>query len=289
MRFFFKSRKFKIAAAVTSVILVISIIAYIAGGILAPQSNLLGALAAPFQKMATSVSNNIEDFFKKLSSNESLILENAQLSEKINELNEKLADYDEMQNENEFYKDYLGIKDANSDYSFCDAVIISRDTTDVFGAFTIDKGSLQGIEQYDPVITSAGLVGYVSSVGLTSSKVTTVLDPKISVAAVDSRTGDAGVITGNIASVENGFTKLGNLQRTAAVAIGDYVVTAGGGVFPKGLLIGKIVNISQEEYTSVLYAETEPFVDISEIRQVMVITDFTGRNIIDISGAESYE
>lgn len=282
MRFFFKSRQFKTAAIVTAIVLVISIIARVAGGIISPQSNLLGVFMAPFQKIATSISSAVKDASLKMGDNEKLILENAQLSEQISILQEQIADYDEIKNQNEFYKDYLEIKENNADFMFCDAVIISRDTTDIFGGFTIDKGSLQGIECYDPVITDKGLVGYVTSVGLTFSKVTTILDPAISVAAVDSRTGDAGVITGELSFGEKGFTKLDRLQRTAAVAVGDYIVTAGGGVFPQGLLIGKISSISQNEYTSQLYAEIEPFEKLSEIRQVMVITDFTGRSIVDI-------
>ena len=287
MRFFFKSRKFKIAAALTALVLVVSIIARVAGGMMSPQSNLLGTLIAPFQKMVSAISGSITDFSETLKGSEALILENSQLKEQINELNGKVAEYDTLKNENEFYKNYLGIKENNPDFAFADAVIISRDTTDVFGGFTIDKGSLQGIKQYDPVITDAGLVGYVTSVGLTSSKVTTVLSPEISVSAVDSRTGDSGVISGNVGTIGKGYTKLNNLQRSAAVAVGDYVVTAGGGVFPKGILIGKIKNISQDEYTSVLFAEIEPFVNIGETRQVMVITDFAGKSIINMSGGEN--
>ena len=287
MRFFFKSRKFKIAAAVTALILVISIIARAAGGMLSPQSNLLGTLIAPIQKMATAISSSFKDFSENLKGSEALILENSHLKEQINELNGKVAEYDTLKNENEFYKNYLGIKNSNPDFTFCDAVIISRDNTDAFGGFTIDKGSLDGVEQYDPVITDAGLLGYVTSVGLTSSKVTTILSPEISVAAVDSRTGDSGVISGSVEAISKGYTKLSCLQRSAAVAVGDYVVTAGGGVFPKGILIGKIKNISQDEYTSVLYGEIEPFADIEEARQVMVITDFTGRSIINMAGGEN--
>ena len=282
MRFFFKSRQFKTAAIIVAVVLIISIIARALGGILAPQSNLLGVFIAPFQKIATTISAAVQDFSQKIGDNEKLILENAELDEQISELQEKVADYDEIKNQNEFYKDYLGIKEQNPDFHFTDAVIISRDTTDTFGGFTIDKGSLQGVECYDPVITDKGLVGYVTSVGLTFSKVTTILDPAISVAAVDSRTGDAGVITGELSFAEKGISKLTRLQRTAAVAVGDYIVTAGGGVFPQGLLIGKIGSISQNEYTSELYAEITPFVPLSEIRQVMVITDFTGRSLIDM-------
>ncbi len=287
MRFFFKSRKFKIAVALTALVLVVSIIARVAGGMMSPQSNLLGTLIAPIQKMVSAISGSITDFSETLKGSEALILENSQLKEQINELNGKVAEYDTLKNENEFYKNYLGIKESNPDFAFADAVIISRDTTDAFGGFTIDKGSLQGVEQYDPVITDAGLVGYVTSVGLTSSKVTSVLSPEISVSAVDSRTGDAGVVSGNVGTVGKGYTKLNNLQRSAAVAVGDYVVTAGGGVFPKGILIGKIKNISQDEYTSVLFAEIEPFVNIHEARQVMVITDFAGKSIINMSGGEN--
>ena len=287
MRFFFKSRKFKMAAIITAIVLVISIIARVAGGVISPQSNLLSILVAPFQRMATSVSNSVQDFFGKMGDNEALILENSQLKEQINSLNGKVADYDEMKTQNEFYKDYLGIKDNSPDFQFCDAVLISRDTTDAFGGFTIDKGSLQGVELYDPVITDEGLIGYVTSVGLTSSKITTLLDPSLNCSAVDSRTGDAGVVTGDLSSAEKGLCRLNNLQRSAAVAVGDYIVTAGGGVFPKGLLIGKINNISQDDYTAALYAEIEPFVNTADIRQVMVITDFTGRTIIEMSGGEN--
>lgn len=286
MRFFFKSRKFKIAATVVSVLLVLSILAHIAGGILSPQSDLLGALVAPFQKIATNISNSVTDLFQKFESNEQLILQNAALQSEINKLNEKIADYDILKNENDFYKNYLEIKSINPDFKFSNAVIISRDTTDSFGGFTINCGSLSGIEQYDPVITEAGLVGYISQVGLTSSKVTTILSPNISVGVTDSRTGDAGIVTGSVDVIAQGHTKMNNLQRASVVAVGDYIVTAGGGVFPSGILVGKITNIAKEQYSSALYAELEPFVKITEIRQVMVITDFAGKNIINMPSGE---
>lgn len=286
MRFFFRSRQFKTAAIITAVLLVISLLARIAGGMLSAQSNLLSTVMAPFQKIVTSVSNNLSDLSQKFQSNETLILENAQLRDEINKLNEKIADYDTKTNENNFYKNYLGIKENNPDFTFSDAVIISRDTTDAFGGFVIDKGTLHGIEAYDPVITDAGLVGYVTQVGMASSKVTTILSPEISVGVTDSRTGDAGVISGSLDVAAEKHTKMNNLQRTAAVAVGDYVITAGGGVFPSGILVGKIKNISQEQHTSVLFAEIEPFVKSEEIRQVMVITDFAGKSIISMPNGE---
>ena len=277
MRFFFRSRKFKIISAVTAIILSLTLIAWIAGGIFAPQSSLSGVISSPFQRIATSISNGFKDFTQKFRDNETLIVEKSELQDEINRLNEQIADYEKIKAENEFYKNYLEIKDAHSDFQFESAVIISRDSNDEYGAFTIDAGSVDGIQVHDPVITDAGLVGYVSSVGLTTSKVTTILDPNISVGAIDSRTSDAGIIGGNLALTSSGKTRMYNIRRTSSVAIGDYVVTSGSGVFPKGLLIGKISNISQEEFKTSLYAEIEPFVNVREIRQVMVITDFSGK------------
>ena len=277
MRFFFRSRKFKIISAVTAIILSLTLIAWIAGGIFAPQSSLSGVISSPFQRIATSISNGFKDFTQKFRDNETLIVEKSELQDEINRLNEQIADYEKIKAENEFYKNYLEIKDAHPDFQFESAVIISRDSNDEYGAFTIDAGSVDGIQVHDPVITDAGLVGYVSSVGLTTSKVTTILDPNISVGAIDSRTSDAGIIGGNLALTSSGKTRMYNIRRTSSVAIGDYVVTSGSGVFPKGLLIGKISNISQEEFKTSLYAEIEPFVNVREIRQVMVITDFSGK------------
>ena len=286
MRFFFKSRKFKIMASVTAVIVALAILARIAGGIIAPQAGVFGAVAAPFQKMFTGVSNFFEDLGKKFSDNEALILENSRLQEQINSLNEQIADYEQTKNENEFYKQYLEIKEANPDFKFADAVVISRDMTDEYGSFTVDVGTLDGVDTYDPVITSAGLVGYVSEVGVTTCKVRTILNPSISVGALDSRTGDAGVISGALDLAGAGRTKMTNIQRSSSVAVGDYVVTSGSGVFPSGLLVGKITNISQEKHSTALYAEIEPFVDIGEIRQVMIITDFSGKSSIQLPSGE---
>ncbi len=277
MRFFFRSRKFKIILTVFLTVVLISVMSWAAGGIVSPSSSVSGVIIAPFQRLATAISNSISDLGDKLSRNETLILEKSELQEEINDLNGKIADYEKIKSDNEFYKEFLEIKDANPDFKFADAVIISRDTTDEYGGFTIDVGSVNGIKERDPVITSAGLVGYVSDVGMTTSKVITLLNPNAAVGVVDNRTSDAGIIGGSLALAQQNKTRMYNIRRASSVAIGDYVVTSGSGVFPKGLLVGKITNISQEEYSTALYAEIEPFVKIREIRRVMVITDFSGK------------
>ncbi len=277
MRFFFRSRQFKIIAIILVGLIALSVIFGAIGGNIAPQANIAGAIAAPFQKLAASISNGISDFFKVYSDGNELLLENAELKSEINDLREQLAEYDEALSQNDFYKDYLSIKESNPDFVFCPATVISRDREDPYGGFTINRGELNGISIYDPVITDEGLVGYISEVGLSNSKITTVLSPNLTIGALDNRSRDSGLVSGSLELAAKKLCRLYNLSRSAGVAIGDFVVTSGEGIFPDGLLIGTIESIDSDPYNTSIYADIKPFANISEIREVMVITEFDGQ------------
>lgn len=277
MRYFFKSRRFKIAAAVLCVLLAFSVIALLAGGATTPQQSIIGSVIAPFQSAFTSVSNFFADLDKRINGNDELARENAELTSKINELTSSLIEYEKATSENEFLRDYLEIKSNHTDYQFLEAMLIARDSDDPFGTFTVNRGSLHGVSLYDPVIDAGGLIGYVSSVGASYSKITTVLSPDISVAAFDRRTGDLGVLQGTLTAAEDGCTRLSNLSRNCSIAIGDYIVTSGGGVFPDGILIGTVCAIGND-YNSLLFADITPAVDFSDLRDMMIITHFSGQN-----------
>ena len=175
------------------------------------------------------------------------------------------------------YEKYYGMKEQHADYVMEPAMLIARNAEDPYGSFTINKGSLQGIALHDPVITEAGLVGYISEVNPSFCKVTTVLDSNISIGGMDRRTQDAGVISGKLDLAESGKTRLNQLLRSSGVATGDYIVTSGGGVFPEGLVIGTIDSVHNESYHTALYAVVTPAVDFSELRDMMVITYFSGQ------------
>ncbi|MBR3969202.1 MAG: rod shape-determining protein MreC [Clostridia bacterium] len=284
MRFFLRSRQFKIIVAVFCVVVILTASFGIFAKRMSPQTDIASTIAAPFKTLFSNVSNIIIDAFDNYSSGSRLSLENAELKAEIDALNKKIADYDELAQQNNFYKEYLGIKDTNPDFVFTDATVISRDTDDPFGAFTINCGSTSGISKYDPVITGAGLVGYITDVGLTSCKVTTILSPDITLGALDNRTQDSGIITGSLSFAQNGFCQFANLSRSCSVAVGDYIVTSGEGIFPEGLLIGSVNNIGINEKNNSIYAEVKPFAEIEELRTVMVITEFEGQGGIKVKG-----
>ena len=184
----------------------------------------------------------------------------------------------------EFYKNYLEIKDSHPDFKFAPATLISRDSADPYKGFVINKGSTDGIKAYDPVITDAGLVGYISEVGLTTSKVTTVLSPKFKAGGRDSRTADEGILSGRADFAKDNKCYFYNLQRDCSLSIGDSIITAGGGVFPKGLVIGTVGDIKQQIKGSSIYAVVDTAVDFDDIRNVMVITYYTGQGLDDSTG-----
>ena len=277
MRFFFKSHQFKIILVIFSIVLVVSIVFGIIGGTMAPQTNFAGMIAAPFRAIGTKISNAVSDFNKALNDGNNLMLENAELRAELNEMREKIADYEEITAENKFYKDYLEIKETNPDFKFASATLISRDSDDIYGSFVINKGSLSGIKVMDPVITKEGLVGCVFEVGTTTAKVKTILNPDITLGALDNRTSDSGIISGGAELAKNNMCRFSNLSRSCSVAVGDYVVTSGEGIFPDGVLIGSIKSIDSDKYNTSIYADITPFVNFSEIRDVMVITSFDGQ------------
>lgn len=277
MRFFFRSRQFKMILIITAILLMVSLICGIIGGTMSPQSNIFGSIAAPFRSAATHIAESVSDFFTAIRDGEKLMIENAELETQMAEMREKLADYEKKTEENKFLKDFLGIKEANNDFKFETAILISRDIEDPYGGFVINKGTLDGVAAYDPVITADGLVGYISETGLTTSKVITILSTELTAGALDNRTNDSGIVTGTPELAQKGMTKLRNLSRSCNIAVGDYIVTSGEGVFPAGILIGSIDTIGSDKYNTSIYANVKPFADIENIRNVMVITDFKGQ------------
>lgn len=277
MRFFFRSRQFKIIAALFIAVLLLTLIFSVIGSRMAPQTDILGSLTQPFRAAAAKVREAVNDFASAYNGGNALMIENAELTAEIDELRRQLADYEEISAQNETYEKYLGIKEAHGDFSFASANLIARDSDDPYGGFIINKGSMSGIKKHDPVITNSGVIGYVTEVGLTSCKVTTILNPNITLGAIDNRSGDSGIVTGQLKYAEKNRCVLKNLARSSAVAIGDYISTSGEGIFPAGLLIGSIEYIGTDSVNSSIYAEVKPFSDISEIRDVMVITYFDGQ------------
>ena len=207
--------------------------------------------------------------------------ENEKLQKRIDELQRAVVDYEKIKKQNEYLEGFLELKEKNEDFEFVQATLISRDNDNSGYMFTINKGTVNGIRAYDPVITPSGLVGYISEVGPSFAKVTTVLSDNINIGCVDYRTSDVGIVSGNTKIAKKGQASFYNLPRSCSVALNDIIVTVGGGIFPEGLVVGTISSISSNENQTSITATIDCSVDIQEIRDVMVITYFEGQNSIN--------
>ncbi|MBQ5591193.1 MAG: rod shape-determining protein MreC [Clostridia bacterium] len=275
MHFFFRSKKVRLISAISILLVISIIICGFATNWSAPQSNITSSVLSPIQNFFAGVSDSFNSYFKKMESKEKLLEQIKELKKELNEKNNLLIDHEEIVRQNDFYKDFLEIKENNPTHKYTSARVISRNNNDTYASFTIDKGTVDGIEVYDPIITAEGLVGYVCDAYSTQSTVMTILNPKINVSAIDNHSRDAGIISGDPELSLDGLTKMMYIPSDNTVASGNFIVTSGdGGIYPGGLIIGTVVEIKTSTNKISCEAKIQPIVDFDEVSDVMVITDF---------------
>lgn len=284
---FFSSRKFKIFIGI--IILLICYMLYTAstedGNTLLSYS--LYTITTPLQKVSTATSQNVGGFFEKHLNIDKYIEENEQLKEENAALKQQLIDYEELKAQVEGLQNIVGTKESNQDFDLEQAAVIARDPDDIFASFTIDKGANNGIEKDDPVITGAGLVGKVLSVTPGNARIITIMNPGLYVSAYDANVNQVGSVQGDAALAEdNSFLKFIDLPLRSEVAEGDLIVTGGsGGIFPKKLSIGTVVEVNEESNGKSSYAVIKPEVDFENLTQVFIIKSFDGQGTVQSSAS----
>ena len=197
-------------------------------------------------------------------SKEELEKENEQLKKENAELREQLVDYLDAKEENAKLWKYYELKKENPSYDILPAGVLRRDANNV--------------EKNDPVITENGLIGWVSDVELTTCRVRTILSPDTKASAIDKKTSDNGIISGNAEYCDDNLTCLTKIAENNKIKVGDIVVTSGtGGVYPKNLIIGKVKELKFNSYDTTRYAVVEPYEDIRTVTSAAIITDFDGK------------
>lgn len=279
MQKFFKSWGFKLLCALAVLAIAVMVRAAAVGDADVFISQTLSVISQPFLKLSTSVSESVNGFLDRFVRTEDVFLQNEELRRQLREANDKLVEYENIKRENEQFREFLQLKENNPDYDFETATVIGRDSTSRFGSFTIDKGSIDGIEVADPVITSDGLVGIVWEVGLTYSHVRTVIDISVDVGVYSISTRDSGIVSGDITLSSEGLCKLRYLPKNSGISAGELIVTSGiGGVFPKNLVVGTVRSIELDSNGLSLSAAIEPAADIAGVTDVLVIKSFDGQS-----------
>ena len=276
MKDFFDTWKFKILVGIAVFLAAIMAYAGANGRLTAAPQEILSVAVAPFQRAAAAVSNGVSSLWEKYTNIDAVLEENEKLTTENAELRGQMVDYDKLKAENEAYKALTNIQEQHPEMSYVSSFVIGRDPLDSFYGFTLDKGSLDGVEANDAITSDEGyLLGVVTEVDLTSCKVMTILHPSFNAAGVVSRTRDNGIITGSADYAADGLCILSNLSRGTLTKANDQVITTGlGGVFPPDVLVGVVQELVPEASGKSTIAVLKPGADPRTVKHVFIITNY---------------
>lgn len=229
----------------------------------------LFGLASSSQQIAEKAGNAIVPRKDLLKQNDDLRRENA-------EMRVRLQRDAELERENERLRAMLGFQKL-SQFKIKAAHVTARDPANWWRNVQIDLGERDGLRVDFPVLTSEGLVGRVSEVSKTRSRVVLLGDAncRVPVAVVDTQskqTVDNGVITGGAGVLDENIVELGYLSKASAVKPGQQVRTSGwGAIYPKGLFVGEVIDTRPVDFGLATIARVKLAAKMNLLDEVWVV------------------
>ncbi len=273
MRGFLRSNTFKILLILTFMMSCILVLSNTVGN--THIASILGMAVTPMQEVSIDFTDEEKSKLSSIS-REDLERYYIELERENADLRTQLADYYTIKQENDQYEQALNVLSERPEFELKAATVISRDPSDPFYGFTINLGEEDMIAIGNPVITEEGLVGIVTDVYPTASKVTTILSESVNVGAYSKEFKESGVVTGDAESALNGLVRMNYLTKETKIGKDTLITTSGSGsTFPENLVIGKVSHLGSSNVDSTFYAIIEPFVDIKTVTDVLVITNFS--------------
>ncbi len=244
-------------------------------GLWQPVEGLLSRAAVPLQKgisqlvaQVGSLTQTTRDLRDLRQRNVELEAENARLLLEIVRLRE-------IEVEAALQRDLLNFAQSHPSFDIQGAhivgLVIGRDPSNLQRYVTLDVGRKAGVARNMPVVTNRGLVGRISEVGDSWSRVLLITDVSSSVNAVTSSSRATGLVQGR----PDGLPVMRDIPQGDTVSVGDTVFTSGlGGSFPRQILIGQITAVERNDYDLYQTAIVQPTVDFNHLEMVLIITDF---------------
>ena len=275
MNNFFKSTTFKVLITVAVILLSATVLATVVSSSTSPLTKIVGIITTPLQDAASALSAKFDDATGGFISSKSYQDRVAELEQQVADYQAQLVDYEDTKKKLETYEEFLQVREKHPDYTWSYATVIGRDASDVFGSFTLDRGTIDDVKVNDAVISGEYLIGVVTEVNATSCVVRSVFDPSVNIAAYEIRTGELGYVSATYELSVEEKCKLIGLDTKTAISEGGIVCTSGtGGIFPKDLIVGIVRSVEQSETDLSSYAIVEPVVNSEEIHDCFIITAY---------------
>ena len=254
----------------------IGIVSVVMGGSADPLSNIVNTVTSPVRGGIAAAADWVESVYAYVFRYGELEDELNALRTQVGKLQEEVRQGEEAVRENEQLRELLEFQTRRRELTTEPAKVTARSTSNWESTLTLSKGSGDGIEAGDCVITETGvLVGVVAETGLNWSTVSTVINTDTEMGGIVNRTFSAGVLEGDFALMNQGKLKLNYLPEGAQLVSGDEVLTSGrGDMFPSGLPVGQVEGVFTDPSGQTRYAVIVPAVKLDSLIEVFVIKDF---------------
>jgi rod shape-determining protein MreC len=221
----------------------------------------------PFQTAISKVSNYSGSIRQKYVDLLSVREENEQLRQELLQYRTANIEYREALATNVRLQKLLELKESLPPPTLT-AEIVGKDPSLWFRTLTINRGSSDGVQKGMPVVTVEGVVGQILTSSPNYSKVLLATDPNSAVDVITQKTRVHGIVKG----LGRDAFGLNYVLKSAVVEKGDFVLTSGlGGVFPKGLMVGSVLEITNSRRGMFQKIEIEPAVDFSQLEHLIII------------------
>lgn len=253
---------------------------------LTPVEKLVKIVTTPLEAGTSKVVNGVSGTVDLVFSFGSITAENKTLKERVAALESENSLLKEYEYQNMRLRDILQFRDSVSrSYNTVSASVIARNPSNWFQTITINRGTSDGVQKNMAVVTSQGLVGHVINVTGSSAEVSLIINDSSAVGGLVQVTRTPGIVEG--LADNSGYLKMIHIATEAPVREKQVVISSGlGGIFPKGLPIGRITKLEMESNGLVKYAMIRPFVDFNRLEEVLVIRSVFGDNAAPSSGGE---
>ena len=276
MKKFFRQNGILLLVIALLLSILIGLTSALMGGNADPLSNVVNTATAPVRGGIAAVLDWAEGVYTYVFRYGEIQDELDSLRAQVAELEEQVREGQEASRENEQLRELLNLQQRRQDFEFEAARVTGRSTDNWESTLTLSKGSSDGVQAGNCVITETGvLVGVVSKVGLNWSAVSTVISTDTEMGGIVSRTYSAGVLEGDFSLMQEGKLKLNYLPDSAQLVSGDEVLTSGRGeVYPAGLVVGQVEGVFTDPSGMTRYAVVVPDVDLEQLVEVFVIKSF---------------
>lgn len=274
-------KKTKITIDPKYILIVICIICIVLGVIsfrfqdkMTPVRSAVGNVITPMQKGINSIGSKIADKMDYMTTLKKTVDKNKKLQKKIEELSaeNKLLQQDKYELAN--FRKLYDLDEQYAGFPKVAARVISSNPDNWYNTFLIDKGTKHGIKKNMNVMAGEGLVGIVTEVNKSYSKVRTIIDDNSNVAGTVLDTSNKCFVSGNLKLMNEGVIEVSGIDGDAKIKDGAEIVTSQiSDKYLPGILIGYVKGLKKDASKITQAGYLSPVVDFSSLDMVFVITE----------------